>query len=62
VRIAVLLWLVVVGAAAGIAITSVRADEKPPCTHGVSSIGPVTIVNGTVVAGSTVPQTQACLP
>ena len=32
------------------------------CTHGVSSIGPVTVENGKVVGGSTIPRTQACLP
>jgi hypothetical protein len=33
-----------------------------PCTHGVSSIGPVFIKNGKVVGGDTTPDTQACLP
>jgi hypothetical protein len=57
------LWAVLVAVAAGIAVASVRADDsKPRCTHGASSIGPVTIVNGKVVGGSTVPHTQACLP
>ena len=62
-RFVVALWVLVVAAAAGIAVASVRADDtKSGCTHGASSIGPVTIVNGKVVGGSTVPHTQACLP
>ena len=52
-----LLVFVLVGAAKG--------DDKPKrsqrCTHGVSSIGPVEIANGTVVGGSTTPHTEACL-
>jgi len=53
----------VVAVAAGVAVASVRADgNQPACTHGVSSIGPVTIVHGKVVGGSTVPHTEACLP
>ncbi len=53
----VLLVFVLVGAAKG--------DDKPKrshrCTHGVSSIGPVEIVNGKLVGGSTTPHTEACL-
>ena len=37
-----------------------RAHE--PCTHGVSSIGPVYIKDGKVVGGDTTPHTEACLP
>jgi hypothetical protein len=36
-------------------------EKKHHCTHGVSSIGPVTVENGRIVGGSTVPHTQACL-
>jgi hypothetical protein len=32
------------------------------CTHGVSSVGPVYIKSGTVVAGDMIPVTEACLP
>jgi hypothetical protein len=52
-----LLVFVLVGAA--------RGDDKPKrshrCTHGVSSIGPVEIVNGTMVGVSATPHTEACL-
>jgi hypothetical protein len=62
-RFVVALWVLVVVLAAGVAVASVRAGgEKSRCTHGASSIGPVTLVNGKVVGGSTVPHTQACLP
>ena len=62
-RLVVAVWILVVAVAAGIAVASVRAgDDKPSCTHGASSIGPVTIVNGKAVGGSTVPHTQTCLP
>ena len=43
-----------------VAARPVRAHQR--CTHGVSSIGPVLIQNGKVVAGDTTPDTQACLP
>jgi hypothetical protein len=55
--VAVLVVLVVVGIARG----GTHAAAHPRCTHGVSSIGPVEIVDGKVV-GSTKPHTQACLP
>jgi hypothetical protein len=42
------------------AADSSRADQ--PCTHGVSSIGPVFFENGKLVGGDTTPQTEACLP
>jgi hypothetical protein len=62
-RLLVALWVIVVAVAAGIAVASVSAENRQPqCTHGVSSVGPVTIVNGRVVGGSTIPHTQACLP
>jgi len=54
---AALLLLIVVAALTGIA----RSEPSPPCTHGVSSIGPVTLVGGKIVGGSTVPHTEACL-
>lgn len=54
---AALLVLVVVAALTGIA----RSAPSPPCTHGVSSIGPMTLVDGQIVGGSTVPHTEACL-
>ena len=54
---AALLVLTIVAAVTGIA----RSEPQPPCTHGVSSIGTVTLVNGKIVGGSTVPHTEACL-
>jgi|SRR5579862_1260500 hypothetical protein len=56
--------LVVVLLAGGIGAPSAKTPPAKgrQCTHGVSSIGPVTVENGKVVGGSTVPRTQACLP
>jgi hypothetical protein len=54
---AALLVLIVVAAVTGMA----RSKPQPPCTHGVSSVGPVTLVKGKIVGGSTVPHTEACL-
>jgi hypothetical protein len=34
----------------------------PGCTHGLSSLGPVQMVDGKIVGGSTTPETEACLP
>jgi hypothetical protein len=49
---------VVVGAARG---DSNNTPARARCTHGLSSIGPVEIVNGKVVSGSLKPTTEACL-
>jgi hypothetical protein len=56
--VVVLLVLVVVGAARG--DTGPQAQAR--CTHGLSSVGPVVIAHGKVVAGSLQPTTEACLP
>jgi hypothetical protein len=50
-------------AAAGIAAVSVGAasTDRHACTHGLSSIGPVTFVDGHIVGGSAVAHTEACL-
>jgi hypothetical protein len=62
-RLAAVAVLVLVAlAAAGIAALSVHAaaTRRHACTHGLSSVGPVTIVDGHVV-GSAVAHTEACL-
>jgi hypothetical protein len=50
--------------AAGVAAVSVHAAavRHRNCTHGLSSIGPVSFVDGRVVGGSVAPHTEACLP
>jgi hypothetical protein len=53
----VLVVLIAVGAARG-----APAHGRQQCTHGASSIGPMEIVDGQVVGGSTTPDTEACLP
>jgi H+/gluconate symporter-like permease len=55
---AALIALILAVAVTGMA----RSKTKPACTHGVSSIGPITLINGKIVGGSTVPHTEACLP
>ena len=39
-----------------------NAGTTAACTHGLSSIGPVSLRNGKVVGGSGTPHTEACLP
>jgi len=63
------LWLVVAALLVVLLVGGVGAHSgtKPPakrrhCTHGLSSIGPAVVKNGKLVAGSTIPYTQACLP
>jgi hypothetical protein len=43
-----------------IVVTTATADT-PVCTHGVSSVGPVTLTHGHV-EGFTTPRTETCLP
>ena len=63
-----MLWIVVAVLSVVLLAGGIGASAKNPpakgrhCTHGVSSIGPVTVENGKIVGGSTVPDTQACLP
>jgi hypothetical protein len=37
-----------------------RADRS--CTHGASSVGPVSFQDGKFAGGDTTPHTEACLP
>jgi hypothetical protein len=55
VRLALLAVVVAV-----VVVTTATADT-PVCTHGVSSIGPVTLAHGHL-SGVTTPRTEACLP
>jgi hypothetical protein len=48
------------GVIAVIVVTTATADT-PVCTHGVSSVGPVTLTHGHV-EGYTTPRTETCLP
>lgn len=64
-RITLGLWLTAVALLVLVLVGVARGDETrkhQPCTHGVSSIGPMVIANGKAVSGSTQPDTQACLP
>jgi len=48
-------------AVAGLAGATGRAGAGAACTHGASSIGPVVLRDGAIVAGDAVPRTDACL-
>jgi hypothetical protein len=58
-------WLVLVALTAAITLlvdVAFGGHHDPPCTHGLSSIGPVELdAAGNVIGGDTV-RTEACLP
>jgi hypothetical protein len=60
-RVARLVRVVLVGALTAVVIVTGARADSPVCTHGVSSVGPVTLVQGRL-SGDTVPHTEACLP
>jgi hypothetical protein len=58
------LWSAAVAAAACAYLLlagALWASATPGCTRGVSSVGPVVLVNGHLT-GDTTPDTQVCLP
>jgi len=60
-RVARLLRLVLVGALIAVVVVATATADSPACTHGVSSIGPVTLAHGRL-SGQAKPYTEACLP
>jgi hypothetical protein len=60
-RVARLLRLVLVGVAIAVVVVTAATADRPACTHGVSSIGPVTLAHGRL-SGEAKPYTEACLP
>jgi hypothetical protein len=60
-RVATLLRLVLVGVAIAVVVVTTATADRPACTHGVSSIGPVTLAHGRL-SGEAKPYTEACLP
>jgi hypothetical protein len=56
-----LLRLVLVAALIAIIVVTTATADTPVCTHGVSSVGPVTLTHGHLT-GDTTPHTEACLP
>lgn len=56
-----LLRLGLLAAIVAFAVVTTATASRPVCTHGVSSIGPVTLVGGHLL-GDTKPHTEACLP
>ena len=56
-----LLRLILIGALIAVVVVTTATADSPACTHGVSSIGPVTLTHGHL-SGDTTPHTEACLP
>lgn len=56
-----LLRLALVSLLIAVVVVTTAAADTPACTHGISSIGPVTLTQGHL-SGDTTPRTEACLP
>lgn len=56
-----LLRFVLAGALIAAVVVTTATADRSGCTHGVSSIGPVTLTHGRL-SGDTTPRTEACLP
>jgi hypothetical protein len=56
-----LLRLALVSVLIAVVVVTTAAADTPACTHGVSSIGPVTLTHGRL-SGDRTPRTEACLP
>jgi len=56
-----LLRLALVSVLIAVVVVTTAAADTPACTHGVSSIGPVTLTHGRL-SGDSRPRTEACLP
>ena len=59
-RAARLLRLILVGAVIAVIVVSSATADGAPCTHGVSSVGPVVLRDGHL-SGDTRPNSEACL-
>jgi hypothetical protein len=59
--VARLLRLLLLGVLLAIVLVATATAGRPACTHGVSSVGPVTLTEGRL-SGDATPHTQACLP
>jgi hypothetical protein len=55
-----LLRLAVLAALIAVVVVTTATADTPVCTHGVSSVGPVTLEHGRL-SGDTAPRTEACL-
>ena len=60
-RVAQLLRFVLLAALLAVVVVSTATADSPVCTHGVSSVGPVTLTDDRL-GGDTTAYTQACLP
>lgn len=59
-RVAKLLRFVLLAALIAVVVVSTATADSPVCTHGVSSVGPVTLTDGRL-GGDTTAHTEACL-
>jgi hypothetical protein len=59
-RLSPFLLLAAIAVAVTLAVNLIHREHHKRCTHGVSSIGPVRVVDGKP-RGSTRPHTEACL-
>lgn len=56
-----LLRLALLAALIAVVVVTTATADTPVCTHGVSSVGPVTLTHGQL-RGDTTPRTEPCLP
>ena len=59
--VARIIKLALLAALIAVVVVTTATADTPVCTHGVSSVGPVTLTHGRL-SGNTTPQTEACLP
>jgi len=59
-----LVWLALLSALVAVVVAATAAGDRPRCTHGVSSAGPVVLIHGHLDPrrSELTPHTQACLP
>jgi hypothetical protein len=59
-----LVWLALLAALIAVVVAATAAGDRPHCTHGVSSVGPVVLVHGHLDRrrSELTPHTQTCLP
>jgi hypothetical protein len=56
-----LLRLALIAVLIAVLVVTTATADTPVCTHGVSSVGPITLRQGHL-SGNTTPRTDACLP
>lgn len=56
-----LLRLALIAVLIAVLVVTTATADTPVCTHGVSSVGPITLRQGHL-SGNATPRTDACLP